>query len=263
MQSLLTSILAEPATRGMDLDDPATTVQRRELAKRKRALYYCNLDWYRRFKNIDATAPAGLRVELGSGGGYLNEHIDKLITTDLLPLPHVDRVCDAEDMPFEDGSVGAMYIINVLHHILEPTRFFDEVERVLVPGGVLAMIEPAVTPFSRVIYKHLHPEPFEPKAAEWSLEPSGPLSGGNDANPWIILVRDRSKFESLYPGLAIERVEQHTSMSRLLCGGVMMRSLLPGFVFPFLIGCENLTPRLLMRGFALFMTVVIRKGASS
>jgi len=255
----MSALLSEPATRGMDLDDPATTVHRRELVKTKRSLYYCNRDWYRRLQRIDATAPPGLRVEIGSGGGWLQDYIPDLVTTDLLPLPFVDRVCDAEDMPFEDESVGALYMLNVLHHVIRPCRFFDEVQRVLRPGGVLAMIEPSVTPLSRFIYGRLHPEPFEPTAPQWDLEPSGPLSGGNDANPWIIFVRDRDKFQSLYPDLAIERIDHHTSMSRLFCGGVLMRSLLPGFMFPAMIGLENMTPKFLMRPFALFINIVVRK----
>lgn len=252
-------LLAEPLTRGLNLDDPQTTVLRRDLAKRKKSLALCNLDWYSQLAEFDKTAPKGVRLELGSGGGHLDEHIPGLVKTDLLPLPFVDVVCAAESLPFENSSVAAIYMINVLHHVLEPRKFFQEATRVLKPGGIVVLIEPAVTPFSRVVYRYFHPEPFDPRALQWELDPSGPLSGGNDALPWIIFCRDRARFQQEFPKLEIEGLHPHTSVSRLLCGGVLMRSLLPNFCFPALIGFDHLSPSWMRRTISLFMTIVLRR----
>ncbi len=35
------------------------------------------------------------------------------------------------------------------------------------------MIEPWVTPWSRIIYKYLHHEPFDPHETEWCFPPTG------------------------------------------------------------------------------------------
>jgi SAM-dependent methyltransferase len=255
----LRGALAEPATRGLSVDDPTTTVRRRDLAKTKKTLYLSNLIWYRELQAIERTAPPGARVELGSGGGFLDEHIAGLVTTDLLPLPFVKLVCRAETLPFEDATVGGIFMINVLHHVIDVEAFFRQVERVLRPGGVLGLIEPYVSPLSKLVYRHLHPEPFEPKAPAWNLEPSGPLSGGNDAMPWIVFVRDRQRFEAMYPKLTIERITPHTVLTRLLSGGVLMRSMVPAFLFPALQATERALPRWITGRLALFATIVVRK----
>jgi SAM-dependent methyltransferase len=257
--SLVFRLLAEPATRGMDVDDPRMTGLRRDLAKTKRGLYLSYLDWYRALQEVDRKAPPGARVELGSGGGFLEERIPELVRTDLMRLPWLDLVCRGEQLPLRDGSVGALFLLNVFHHVISPQSFLEEVTRVLRPGGYLAMIEPWVTPFARLVYGKFHPEPYEPDAPEWDLDPAGPLSGGNDALPWIVFSRDREKFERLNPRLEIESVRPHTGFTHLASGGVMVRSLAPGFILPLLRRVESLCGERCTRMLALFVTVVVRR----
>ena len=254
----LMRLFEEPETRGLDLDNPETSIRRRKLAKTKRALNLSYINWYRKLAEIDKTAPAGIRVELGSGGGFLEEFIPRLVTTDVLSLPFVQKVCSAEELPFEKGTVAAIYMINVLHHITDVERFFSEAQRVLVGGGLVAMIEPYVSPFSRMIYKSVHHEPFDMEGRSWQLPPSGPLSGGNDALPWNIFVRDRSIYEAHYPHLRIEHIIPHTFLSHLLSGGVTMRSFVPAFMIPI---CQKLEDRLrpLLPYLGVFGTIVLRK----
>ena len=83
----LYQILAEPATRGMAVDDPALTVRRRELSKTKCGLRLSYRAWYRELERVSEMAPPGTRVELGSGGGFLEEQIAGMLKTDVLPLP--------------------------------------------------------------------------------------------------------------------------------------------------------------------------------
>ena len=246
-------------TRGVDLDDPKLTLLRRDLMRTKPALQLTNDDWYARLERIDGTTPPGVRVEIGTGGGCMETRIPGLVKTDVQPLPFVSCVCRAEELPFARNSVAAIYMINVLHHVLEPRRFLADAAQVLKPGGICALIEPQVTPFSRIIYRYFHPEPFEPEAERWELPPSGPLSGGNDALPWIIFVRDRPAFEREFPDLTIEHIESHTSITRLFSGGVMMRSLLPDRLYPPLLALEGRMPAPVRDRLALFMTVVLRK----
>jgi len=42
---------------------------------------------------------------------------------------------DAENLPFEDNSVSCIYSNGVLHHTANPGKAYDEVFRVLKPGG--------------------------------------------------------------------------------------------------------------------------------
>ena len=258
ISQVLMRLLEEPQTRGLSLDDPAASIRRRELAKTKRSLYLSYANWYRQLVEIDGTAPAGFRFELGSGGGFLDEVIPGLITSDVLPLPFVQRICSAEDLPFYEETVGAIYMINVLHHVNDPECFLSEAERVLVPGGIVAMIEPYVSPFSRLIYNYVHHEPFDTEARSWRLPPSGPLSGGNDALPWNIFIRDRAIYEARYPTLKIEQIVPHTFLSHPLSGGVTMRSFVPPFMIPVFQNLEScLGP--LLRYLGVFCTIVLRK----
>ena len=153
---------------------------------------------------------------------------------------------------------------NVLHHIPQPQVFFDEIQRCLVAGGALAMIEPWVSPWSRWVYQRLHHEPFDPEmpCGEtphcWEFPSSGPLSGANGALPWIVFQRDRAKFASLFPGLHINRVSPCMPFSYLLSGGVSMRSLAPGWSFP-LVRCFERMFQPWIDQSAMFACIVVQK----
>jgi ubiquinone/menaquinone biosynthesis C-methylase UbiE len=56
---------------------------------------------------------------------------------------------DARKLPLPDRSVRALVLTHVLHHVPDLEAFFGEAQRVLVPGGVITMIEVAHTPFAR------------------------------------------------------------------------------------------------------------------
>jgi len=46
----------------------------------------------------------------------------------------------AESLPLKDESYDFIYCVNALHHFSEPQTFIREVQRVLMPGGTLAII---------------------------------------------------------------------------------------------------------------------------
>ena len=244
--------------RGVPIDSPEITIRRRELVQRNACARFSFERWYRELASLVIDAPAGLRVELGSGGGFLDQFIPSLITTDVVELPFVDKVCVAEDLPFSDASVGALVMVNVLHHVGDVECFFREAERVLMPGGVIAMVEPYVSTFSRFVYRYLHHEPFDPETKDWSLPPAGRLSGGNDALPWIVFVRDRLRFERQHPKLRIENIRPHSAFSHLLSGGVTTRPLAPLRMIRALAGLEARHPGAMKR-LGLFFTVKIRR----
>jgi hypothetical protein len=93
------------------------------------------------------------------------------------------------------------------------------------------MIEPWNTSWARWIYMHLHHEPFEPKAKEWRIQTTGPLSGANSALPWIILQRDRALFEARFPQLRVVNITPIMPVAFLFSGGMSLRSLFPGWMY--------------------------------
>ena len=258
MRNWLLSRLQYPEARGIPIDSPEMTLRRRALLERNECARFSFERWYRELATVVSTAPEGFRVELGSGGGFLDHFISGLIKTDVVELPFLDNVCYAEQLPYPDRSVGALAMVNVLHHVSNVDAFFREAVRVLVPGGVVAMIEPYVSGFSRLVYRYIHDEPFDAGATDWRLPPGGRLSGGNDALPWIVFVRDRARFERDYPQLRIEALRPHSPFSHLLSGGVTTRPLAPLGVILRLAKVEGsmswAMPRL-----AMFFTITLRR----
>ena len=215
-----------------DLDDPQTTVKHRDIILSKNFLKKIYIDWYQNFIDEAKKNPNGKYLEIGSGGGFLKDLLPNVITSDIMPLPHVQMEFSAEKMPFKDGELDGIFMVNVLHHIPRPFMFFKEAERTLKPGGKIIMVEPANTPISRYIYQNFHHEPFLPDGS-WEIASTGPLSGANGAIPYIYLIRDRKKFEKEFPSLQIETIKIHTAFLYTVSGGVSRKCLVPEWTYGF------------------------------
>jgi SAM-dependent methyltransferase len=64
------------------------------------------------------------------------------IGCDMRPGPGVDRVEDVSAMTLADGVAGTVLCIETFEHVFEVRRAFDEVFRVLRPGGVFLITSP-------------------------------------------------------------------------------------------------------------------------
>lgn len=253
----LRALLEHPLTRGMDLEDPCTTVLRRQLIRSKPFLRRIYREWAGLLAASLPAGPGGV-LELGSGGGTLAEHIPGLITSEILCLPGVHAVLDAERLPFADASLRAIVLTNVLHHLGDPARFFAEAGRCVRAGGVLAMVEPWVTSWSRLVYTRLHHEPFLPEADWHSASGAGHLTRANDALPWIIFARDAARFAHAFPLWKVRSIELLMPLRYLLSGGVSLRGLMPGFSFGFWRALERAARPWLHR-LAMFACIVLER----
>ena len=61
---------------------------------------------------------------------------------DMRPGPGVDRVEDVTAIRMADGSAGTVLCIETFEHVFEVRRAFDEVFRILRPGGVFVITSP-------------------------------------------------------------------------------------------------------------------------
>ena len=103
---ILIDWLKEPQTRNIgDLDDPATTVLHAEIVQKKAFLRRLYVDFYLELRRNVPDYKKKVLVELGSGGGFMKDVIGNVITSDILELPHVDKVFSVLDMPFEPRPV--------------------------------------------------------------------------------------------------------------------------------------------------------------
>ncbi|HOO45103.1 MAG TPA: methyltransferase domain-containing protein [Deltaproteobacteria bacterium] len=225
------NILKHPLTRDLDVDDPRTTQLRRQIIRQKPFLQKIYRDWY---GWIATRIPHGQGrvLELGSGAGFLDEYIAGLITTEVFPYPFVRLIMDGRAMPCASGSLKAIVMVDVFHHINDCEAFLEEAQRCLRPGGVILMVEPWVTAWSSLVYGCLHHENLDPVAKKWSFPTSGPLSGANSALPWIVFERDRERLESAFQHLHVEYIAVERPFTYLLSGGVSYRSFMPGFLYP-------------------------------
>lgn len=254
--SLLNSLLSNPLTQGLNLDDPQTTELRKQIILSKPFLKKVYQKWY---NLLVANLPPieGTVLELGTGAGFLRDYIPGLLTSDIIPIENCDVACSALQLPFSTSSLRSIVMLNVLHHIPDVDAFFWEGSRCLKKNGTLVMIEPWLSSWSKLVYTKFHHEPFDHMTQSWKLPPSGPLSGGNDALPWIIFQRDIEKFEQIHSSWRVKLVEPGFSFSYLLSGGISLRNLAPGCMFEFISCLEDRMPKCLVDKTAMFAAIVL------
>jgi SAM-dependent methyltransferase len=251
----LLSRLEPPETRGLRLDSPAMTVARRQVIRRKKFLEALYHEWYRR---IASALPANRYrpvLELGSGAGFADEAIGDVITSEVVALPGLDLAANGLTLPFSPSSLDGIIMVDVFHHLPKAESFLVEAGRCLAPGGRVVMIEPWVTPFSRLVFSHLHHEPFVPESRSWGFPSNGPLSASNQALPWIVFERDRQRLADVVPELEVESVTPDYPVSYLVSGGLTIGYSPPAFLLPLVRAVE----RPFVRWTALFAFIVLRR----
>ena len=253
----LSDFLQHPLTRGMDLDNPETTLVRKQVVQEKQFLKKIYEEWYSLI--LQELPPIeGKVLEIGTGAGFLQSFIPDLITSDVMPLQCNDLAIDAHQLPIKSSILRAIILINVLHHIRDPEEFFKCARNSLRPNGKIILIEPWVSAWSRLIYSKFHHEPFAPHSESWILPESGPLSGGNDAMPWIIFYRDKKLFFQK-TNLEVISIKKLMPFRYLTSGGISLRNLIPSFLFNPLKYFELLIPESVMNHIAMFAIITLKK----
>ncbi|MCM2256349.1 MAG: class I SAM-dependent methyltransferase [Vicinamibacteria bacterium] len=254
---MIKRLLENPLTRGLPLDSPATTHVRRQVIATKPFLRRIYEEWYSDVARHLPPGP-GRVLELGSGAGFLHEHVPDVIRSEIFHCPDMSVVLDGCHLPFAPRSLRAIVMTDVLHHVPDVRRFFAEATEAVREDGAMVLVEPWVTPWSRFVYGSFHHEPFLPEAPRWEFATTGPLSGANGALPWIVFERDRATFEREFPAWRIEVIRPGMPFCYLVSGGVSLRSLMPGWSYGAWRGLERaLQP--LMGQLAMFATIVLRR----
>jgi SAM-dependent methyltransferase len=210
-----------------------TPAEFREVWEAKPALRAVYADYYRRMR---AWCPPGgpgrdpVIVEIGAGSGNLKDHLPAVVATDVVGGGRLDVVADAQALPFADTSLDAVVGVDVLHHLEWPARFLAEAERTLRPRGRVVLVEPAITPVSRVVFKLGHPEPVildvDP-LADGTPSPTKLPMDSNQAIPTLLAGRDRARLESRFPGLRVVHSSRLSLFAYPLSGGFRRWCLVP------------------------------------
>ena len=72
---------------------------------------------------------------------------------------------NAEDMPFEDDSFDAIFILGSLHHIDDKEATLKECVRILRLNGIICIFEPNIN-LMKIIRENKfpsHPDPVDPR----------------------------------------------------------------------------------------------------
>ena len=241
------------------LDSPGRYDQLESLIQGKVAIRRLYDETYRRYAEVLSRCPKdGIALELGSGGGFIKDIVPDIVTSDVIPYPNIDRLVDAVDMPFQDESLRAIFMLNVFHHIRDVNAFLHEATRCLIPGGRMLIVDQYPGWISSPILKWFHHERFQPTVEQWAFSSSGPLSDANGALAWIVFYRDRSKFEREFPRLDIAAIQPHTPLRYWLAGGLKRWSLLPGWGFGMATQLDRLLVRVSQR-FGSFLDIELVK----
>jgi SAM-dependent methyltransferase len=214
-----------------DLDNSQTTDFHRSIILNKPFLKAIYEEWYA-LQNKYLVEGQGEILEIGSGGGFIKNHLEEVITSDIQELSYCDLCCDASALPFGDHKLKAILMINVFHHIPEPEAFLSEAVRTLKKGG---------------------------RISGWQLREHGkPMSVANGALPWIIFKRDRARFDKQYPSLHIEKMGNFMPLKYIISGGFSRPSLLGMWAYSIMSLAEKiLSP--LNQIFGMFQLIIITK----
>ncbi len=233
-------------------------IEHRKVWQEKRILREIYRGWYRKIIG-DFSLISGKNIEIGSGSGNFKEFKRDIIACDIVDCEWIDMCFDAHNMPFKANSIINIVMIDVLHHLANPIKFFDEASRVLKKNGRLILIEPYPSPFSRLVYKLFHPEPFLMNVnyfIKTEIEDKEPWEA-NQAAAFLIFYKYRNRFESIFKN-KLRLIKRHR-MSCILypaSGGFENRSLIPEVFIPLFKLLEALlTPFRFLLAFRCYLVI--------
>ncbi len=217
------------------MSDLVATLREQEQAWEERPLVrQLYREWYRalveRLSEVD-----GVSVELGSGIGRLREVAGtRVVLTDVEQTPWSDEAVDALHLPYADGSLANIVMLDVFHHLADPARFLDEVQRTLASGGRLLLVEPYCSPISTPLYRRFHSERTDTSADPFAPDPEIAQAAfdSNQALPTLVFFRRVAELQQRWPTLRLMEQKRFAFLLYPLSGGFTRRPLLPRPLYP-------------------------------
>ncbi len=257
------TFLREPRLNGIDPDSEVLVTIHSKILYEKPMMKGVFAEFYDtciRLDNKYFSNSSGKRVEIGAGVSFFKKKYPEILSTDIKKAENLDMVVDAQNMPFENQSIRAIYGINCFHHFPNPKLFFAELQRVLQVGGGCVLIDPYYGLVAKPFYERIFDtETFDITQSEWTNNNMGFMNNANQALSYIVFKRDKKIFEKLYPNLEIVIQKPLNNYLRyLLSGGLNFRQILPNF-FSSLIKFIEWLLMPFNTIFALHHIIVIRK----
>jgi SAM-dependent methyltransferase len=153
----------------------------------------------------------------------------------------------------------------MIHHVPYPTQFFEEMRRILKPGGVLLIQEINASFFMRLVLRIMRHEGYSYDVnvfdADEICTDANDLWSANCAIP-NLLFDDMRAFEKHFPYFKVEKTGFSEFFLLLNSGGVISKSPfipLPYFVLHGVRWIDNTLTRFLPSIFAMQRQLVLRK----
>ena len=197
-------------------------------------------------------------IELGCGPSFLKEVYPNTIYTDIESHQNCDLVVNAIDMPFDDESINFFFLHNVFHHIPNIEKFLVEAKRCLKKGGLIYIIDPHYSYFSKLIYKYFHHEKFE-TSLSWKFESNNPQQDSNQALAWIVFERDYDLFKKKFKNFQIIDKKYFSFLTYIISGGFNHNFNLPILFFKISVFFEKIFKFFMKKYLGLFCEILIKK----
>jgi SAM-dependent methyltransferase len=221
--------------------------------------------WYGEIRSALTPVQPGVVIEIGSGASFSKEFLPGIRTSDIAHhIDHDYQIDATRPWPFRDGSLDAVVLFDVLHHLASPRVLFREAGRTLRPGGRLLMMEPYVSLLSYPVYRFFHVEGLNMSVEPLSRE--GPLDKdpfeGNQAVPGLIFGRYRSQFQREFPMLRLIEQRLYSGISYVASGGYSRPPFVPMRVWNALFKLDRAVPGSLRRVVGFRMLLVLERVAA-
>lgn len=207
-------------------------------------------------------------LELGCGAGFAEFFIEApIIFSDVEPRPWVSKIVDALKLDELGETYDVVICSHMIHHLAQPMKFFEELGKIVRPGGCVLINEIHTGLLMRLLLRMMRHEGWSYDVDVFDREaiandPRDPWSA-NCAIPQL-LFRDRTAFEAAATPFRIELYELNECLIFPLSGGVIARANtinLPDFLLHLVERLDDFLIKLSPDVFAMGGRAVLRRPA--
>ena len=252
-------------TKNIKLDDQERFVFHKKILENKKILKSCYSEFYEKIlfyeKKFKTKTNDQIRIELGSGIGFIKKIDKNIITSDVVYNKFTDKIIDANNIPYKKNSIDSIFGIFCFHHFKNHLDFLKDIERKLKVGGLCILIEPYYGPLASIVYKNVHSSEYFNKSEKFGHKPKNKNSmyKANQALSYIYFVREREKISKMFPKLKIVHMSIFNNYLRyFFSGGLNFKKLLPDFLL-FFVRCLEFILYPFIKLFGIHYIIVIKK----